>query len=200
MSKLCKAPIVSSDKEQDMAKKPTVLSRTIVHENPFYRIRHDKLVWPDGKPGDYYVHEVADASVIIALDGDVPERILFIEQYRHALGKTCIELPAGHVDNGETPVNCARRELEEETGWRPARMKEIGAFEHNGASSSKCYVFIARELQHGRRKLESSESGMTLLTYTPEEVDLLIATGGVTDRVALSAWAIYRSKFPPSRG
>ena len=68
------------------------------------------------------------AAVIVALDGG---SVILVEQYRVPIGKFCLELPAGLIgdeDEGETDLDCARRELEEETGYRAAQWEHLGEF------------------------------------------------------------------------
>ena len=81
------------------------------------------------------------AVVIVALDG---EDILLIEQYRVPVGGRVLELPAGLVgDEGEeTPVAAAARELEEETGYRVARIEELGEFYSSPGMTSERFTFV----------------------------------------------------------
>lgn len=82
------------------------------------------------------------AAVIVALDGD---HVLLVEQYRVPLGANCLELPAGLVgDNeaGETVESSAARELEEETGYRPARIEVIGRFASSPGMVSETFTLV----------------------------------------------------------
>lgn len=85
------------------------------------------------------------AVVIVALDGDDEDRdVLLIEQYRVPVGARVLELPAGLVsDEGEeTPVAAAARELEEETGYRAARIEELGEFFSSPGMTSERFTFV----------------------------------------------------------
>ena len=74
-------------------------------------------------------------------------RIVFVRQYRHAIGRVILELPAGTLNPGEDPRVCARRELEEETGWRAKRVRRIGQFyPAPGVFSEQMTVFLAEGL------------------------------------------------------
>ena len=74
-------------------------------------------------------------------------RIVFVRQYRRAIGRVLLELPAGTLKEGESREACARRELEEETGWRAGRMKRIGQFyAAPGFLSEQMTLFLAQDL------------------------------------------------------
>ncbi|MBM3927071.1 MAG: NUDIX hydrolase [Sphingomonadales bacterium] len=82
------------------------------------------------------------AAVILAVDDD---HVLLVEQYRVPLGRSCLELPAGLVDDGEDVEATAARELEEETGYRPARISRIGDFHSSPGMVSECFTLVRAE-------------------------------------------------------
>ena len=82
------------------------------------------------------------AAVIVALDG---EDIILVEQYRIPVGKRCLELPAGLVGDesaGESTAEAARRELEEETGYRAGRIEELGFFHSSPGMNSEGFTLV----------------------------------------------------------
>lgn len=86
-----------------------------------------------------------EAAVIIAIDEG---HVLLVEQYRVPLGRPCLELPAGLVgdeDEGETVEMSAARELEEETGYRPARCIPLGTFYASPGMVSECFTLVRAE-------------------------------------------------------
>jgi len=90
------------------------------------------------------------AAVVIAIDADENGRghVILVEQYRVPLGRACLELPAGLVgdeDEGETVEMSAARELEEETGYRPATCTSLGTFYASPGMVSECFTLVRAE-------------------------------------------------------
>lgn len=89
--------------------------------------------------------EGVSAAVILAVDDG---HVLLVEQYRVPLGRLCLELPAGLIGDetqGEAAADAAARELEEETGYRPARMTELGHFHSSPGMVSEGFTLLRAE-------------------------------------------------------
>jgi 8-oxo-dGTP pyrophosphatase MutT (NUDIX family) len=119
-------------------------------DSPHLRLRSDELELPDGTIiPDYYVRESDGFVVIFALTED--ERVVLVRQYRYGSDEIHLELPAGTIDAGEDPLNCARRELREETGYDAAAWEFVGLYYAEPVrSNSKAYVFLARGAHKAR--------------------------------------------------
>lgn len=124
-----------------------ILSSEYVVQSPWYRLRRDACRLPDGTVIDpYYVREHDGFAVVFAVtpDGDV----VFAKQYKHGFGGFVLELPAGMIEMDEEPLECARRELEEETGYTTSRFEKIAEFIADPTSSNGLsHVFIALDVK-----------------------------------------------------
>ena len=97
-------------------RKPQVLSSEYLFRRPWLTVRRDSLKLPNGKLNpEFYVLEYPSWVNVTAITED--GMFVMIRQYRHGLGQVGIELCAGVVEEGEAPLDAARRELEEETGY-----------------------------------------------------------------------------------
>ena len=99
------------------------------------------------------------AAVIVAMDGD---HVLLVEQERKPIGRACLELPAGLVgdeDGPESVVDAARRELEEETGYRADRLEELGEFFSSPGMTSERFSVVRAT---GLTRTGEPEEGITL--------------------------------------
>jgi len=87
-----------------------------------------------------------------------PKTVVLVRQYRHPVGKTTFEIPAGKLDPGEGPIRCARRELREETGYRAGRIERIlGFWPAPAFSNEKMYIYRAEQLKPGPMSPDEDE-------------------------------------------
>ena len=118
------------------------------------------------------------SAVVPFLD---PERVLLIRQYRYAAGGTLYEVPAGKLDAGEAPETCARRELEEETGYRAARFERLATiWTTPGFTDERIHLFAARELSPGTQRLDHDEL-IELVPMPLDEALRLVWAGEIAD-------------------
>ena len=124
-------------------KKWKILSTEYLVKRPWLTARRDVTQLPDGRVNnEYYVLEYTDWVNIIAITKD--GQIVMERQYRHALGKTCYELPCGVIEAGETPLEAAKRELLEETGFAGGEWQEWMTLSPNPATSTNlAHSFLA---------------------------------------------------------
>lgn len=126
----------------------TTLSRRVLHTGRIGSFGIEEVELPSGRRTtlDVLEHPGASAAVVF-LDDD---RIVLLRQYRHAAGLWLWEIPAGKLDPGETPEQCAAREIEEETGLRPARLEKLGEMLPAAAyTDERIHLFEARETSRG---------------------------------------------------
>ncbi len=122
-----------------------VLSKRRVYSGKLLKIDVDHLRLPGGNETvlETIRHPGAAAVLPVHDDGSVT----LIYQYRHAVGRTIIEIPAGKIDPGETPEACALREVEEEVGWRAGRLDALGAiYTTPGFTDETIWLYLGRDL------------------------------------------------------
>jgi ADP-ribose pyrophosphatase len=145
----------------------------------YLTVVRDTVALPDGSQAtrEYVRHQGAVAVVPLLDDG----RIVMVRQYRHAVGQVLVEFPAGKLDPGESVLECAIRELREETGYEAAQWARAGVF-HNAAaySTERMEIWFARELRPGAQRLDPGEF-LEVQAWSLESLDQLAAQGGLSD-------------------
>lgn len=121
----------------------------------------DQVRFPNGKVGELEIIRHSGASAVIPFLGDPGSddpAILLIRQYRHAADGFIYEIPAGRLEAGEPPEQCAVRELREETGCTAKKMEHLYTFYTTpGFTDEKIHLFVATELVRGDSALEADE-------------------------------------------
>ena len=119
------------------------------------------------------------------------EKVLLIRNLRYALNQVLIELPAGTLEKKEDAINCAGRELLEETGYLARRLKPRASFYASpGILTEKLYVFLAYDLQKQQQELEAGED-IQLLPTSLEHAMEMIRTGQIQDAKTIAALMMY---------
>jgi ADP-ribose pyrophosphatase len=135
----------------------------------------------------YEIADTPDAVAIVALDAE--GRIVLVRQRRVATGTKLLELPAGLIDEGETPIETARRELREETGLRGGRWRELAAFWTSpGFSTERVTVFAAAGLEEGEPEPDEGEE-LEVVRWSLTEVEARI--GELEDATTLVGLLLY---------
>jgi ADP-ribose pyrophosphatase len=151
----------------------------IIHQGKFISVRRDEIDFPDGshKTWDIILHPGAVAIIPMTQEG----HLILVEQWRRAIGKTTLELPAGVIDPGETPEETARRELQEEVGQKPGKLTYLGAYYSSpGVYTEKVHLFVARNLTPSQ--LQGEDTDEIDIRVVPYETALnLIRDGTICD-------------------
>ena len=167
-----------------MSKKAKRLSRKKVHAGYCFDVVVDRVSWPNGKTysRDLILHG-GIAVVVPCLDD---KHLVLLRQFRYgAGGRTLWEIPAGTIDGREKPLACAKREIEEETGYRAHKWEKILSFYASpGFSTELIHAFLARDLYPSRASLEEDEVLETRIV-TFKEAAALIRTKKIVDAKSL---------------
>ncbi len=106
----------------------------------------------------FFIDTIEHSSSSVVLPMRDPRTVLLIRQFRPAIGREIWEVPAGTLEAGESPLQCARREMEEEAGYRAGRMRRLAVFYPSpGFCTEKMHLFLAERLTPLPQRLEPDE-------------------------------------------
>jgi ADP-ribose pyrophosphatase len=180
----------------------TLISSKIVYQGPLFRVLHDKLLEPGGKPSERDVIRHNGSVVILAVDKAKNKKdpwIVMEHQYRHAAQQYLWELPAGKLEPGEDPLVGAQRELEEETGYRAKKWKPLVEYYGSpGFLGESMKVFLAEGLVAGDAHPEDDENIEFRLVKLSEIVEM-IEKGAIKDGKTLCSVLLYSRRIAKKR-
>ena len=156
-------------------------------------LRLKLLPQPDGRSRLREVVEHAPGAAVVAVDD--AGQVLLVRQHRPAVDATLLELPAGIVDPGEQPIDCARRELEEETGYTTQRLEPLLSFYSSpGFCTEVLHVFLATGLRECLTDvIADDEEELELVRLPLAAAIAAILQGELSDAKTVSGlWAYWR--------
>ena len=170
------------------------LSTQSVLKTPYYGVRVDRLKHPKGHELDYYVIEFARAAVgVVPVHDD--GRVLLVQQWRHPVKKLTWSLPAGAIENGESPADAASRELREEAAHTPNRLEPLYRYHPTiGVADQTFHLFIADGLTPIDGQSDDGNEINQTRFFTKEEIDHLIARNQILDGMSLTGLLMWLRK------
>jgi 8-oxo-dGTP pyrophosphatase MutT (NUDIX family) len=172
----------------------TTLSTRIAYENPWTRVREDKILHADGSPGLYGVVERPDFVVIVPWHRG---RLTLVEQFRYPVGARMWEFPMGMWEHAPDtdPATLAAAELREETGQIAGSMLHAGEiFQGPGYCNQRGHIFLATDLAEGDPNREISEQDMIRRDFPLAMFEAMVRDGTVREAMTLSAFGLLRIK------
>ena len=171
-----------------------MLSSEVVYQGPLFRVLHDKLLEPGGKPSERDVIRHNGSVVILAIDSSKGKKnpwIVVERQYRHAANQYLWELPAGKLDPGEDALAGAKRELAEETGYGAKKWKPLVEYYASpGFLGESMKVFTAEGLIAGDAHPEDDEA-IEFRLVKLSDVLKMIEKGAIKDGKTLTSVLLY---------
>ena len=171
------------------------VKRELVYQGSILDIYNDSIQLPDGKieHWDYVEHRKGAAAVVAVLEDG---RLLLVRQYRNALNRFTLEIPAGARDSVTEPTSeCAARELEEETGYRCDNLEFLISLKTTVAFCNELVdVYVARNLIPSTQKLDEGEE-IELEAHTLEDLCEKIYKGEIQDGKTVAAIMAYKNKY-----
>lgn len=143
---------------------------------------------------DFYVTEAPDWVNVIAITTE--GKFIIEEQYRHGIQKVCFELCAGMVDEGETPLETAKRELLEETGYSGGHWTAVGMSVPNASgSTTRCYHFLATAVERTQSPKTENTEDIKIHLLTEQELKQMMLDGSIAEAVMLAPlWRYFANK------
>lgn len=177
-----------------MSEEYKLIERNLIHHGVVIDYFQDKISLPNGNEGlwDIIDHKGAAAVLPILPNG----KILMVKQYRYALGRYTLEIPAGGLNSREEPmIEAAARELSEETGYTAGKLDFLMMCNTTVAfCNEKIGIYLATDLIPGEQHLDEDEF-VTTEEYTLDELCEMIYRGEMTDGKTVCAILTYKTKF-----
>ncbi|MBO8159174.1 NUDIX hydrolase [Thermosyntropha sp.] len=150
-----------------------------VFKGRIVELKVDTVLLPDGRYSTREIVKHDEAVAIVAIDER--RNIYLVQQYRKPIEKVLLEIPAGIMNKGEKPLAAAKRELEEETGFKAERWENLGFFyTAPGFTDEKIHLFLARELIEGKVNLDEDEFVKVEVMPFKKAYDMAL-NGGIID-------------------
>ncbi len=171
------------------------LSSEYLFKRPWLTARRDAVQLPNGTINEeYYVLEYPDWINIIAITED--GRMILERQYRHAIDRVDYEIPAGVVEEGEEPMDAAKRELEEETGYTGGEWTHLHSISPNASTMNNLsHTFIAKGVKKTTKQHLEATEDISVYLVPQEEVLQMLKQGKFMQALMVAAlWRYFAEK------
>lgn len=175
-----------------MDKTEKLLRQEPIYKGRVINITKDEVVCPNGQTSlREIVHHRGGVAILFKVD----DKFIFEKQYRYAMNEEIIEMPAGKLEEGEIPLEAAKRELLEETGYRPLEMIHLGdSYPTPGYSTEVIHLYYCPKAVKEERHLDNDEC-IDLIYLTLEEIEEMITQGKIKDSKSVASIFLYKKKI-----
>lgn len=171
-----------------MAEEKTISSRYIFKGRAI-NVRIDTVINASGQETTREIVEHCECIAVVPVDANGD--ILLVKQYRKAIEKELLEIPAGGIDPGEDPPTAVKRELQEEIGHIPGRLERLGGFYSSpGFCTEYLHLFLATDLQPSQLYAEDT-AGIQTVRIKPRQIRQLIRSGEICDSKTVAGLLYY---------
>ena len=155
------------------------LTTGVVYDNGRLRLREDRVLQPDGRPGRYTFVEIPWPIVAVVPVSSDGQSVFLVRQWRYAWGRNSWEIPAGTCEPGEDPLRGAQRELAEEIGMQAASWQSLGEGMSSATLAARYHLFLAHDLTPaaGHHQRDGAE-GDLIVRAVPLEAAVAAAVDG----------------------
>ena len=177
-----------------MEKEMTRVKRIRMYQGAIVDVYRDYMQFSNGNTEEWdYIHHRGAAAVVPVTDDG---RIIMVRQYRNALERFTLEIPAGALDDPEEPgINCSARELEEETGYRSDNLEWLITLRTTVAfCNERIEVYVAKNLVPSKQHLDPNEF-VNVELHTVEELKQMIFDGEIEDSKTVASILDYDAKY-----
>ena len=177
-----------------MEKEMTRVKRIRMYQGAIVDVYRDYMQFSNGNTEEWdYIHHRGAAAVVPVTDDG---RIIMVRQYRNALERFTLEIPAGALDDPEEPgINCSARELEEETGYRSENLEWLITLRTTIAfCNERIEVYVAKNLVPSKQHLDPNEF-VNVELHTVEELKQMIFDGEIEDSKTVASILAYDAKY-----
>ena len=192
---------IQNPKSHKTSPKPwKIISSTRDKSYRVFSLRTDRATSPrTGIEHDFFILESSSWVNVIPLTPE--QEVVLVRQYRHGTRDITLEIPGGLVEKSDTPEQAAKRELLEETGYRPLETCSLGSVHPNPAiQNNECYTFLAKDVFLAGKQQQDEREDIEVLLRPLSEIPRLIRDREITHSLVLAAFyrffMEYRDGFP----
>jgi len=169
--------------------KEKTLSSQLIYEGQVVKLRVDTVKMAGDRQTTREIIEHSDCVAIVAVDAD--DNILLVRQFRKPVEKELLEIPAGGIEFGEDPVTAVSRELQEETGFLPGKVEQLGGFySAPGYCTEYLYLYLASDLTPSQLYAEDTDS-IKIVPVPINQIPGLITSHSICDAKTIAGLLIF---------